>query len=311
VSGFCRHFIKAFKFSLQNSLDAFVRYNFMLNYLAWLLVAGMYSPLFYRLYFKTDHFWSEDYSHAFFILPIALWLVWRKRKNLFQAAREQRDEPYKSASGLFILIVGILMSIVGWRQGNYFVYQISMVPVIFGMIIFLYGGRMSKTLAFPIFYLLFIAPPPAPILDAITMPMRRGVSVTTELILNLLNYPITREGLLLTIGFNDIYMAPACSGFRSLVTMFALVLVYVYITKGGLGKKLILVSFIAPLAMTGNLIRILTLCLITFYFGDEAGQGFFHNFSGIVIFVITISGLMGVELVIDKFLSKKQHQEIT
>jgi exosortase len=278
----------------------------MLNYLAWLLVAGIYSPLFYRLYFKTDQYWSEDYSHAFFILPIALWLLWRKRKGLLQAAGEQRDEPYKRASGLFILIVGTLMCIVGWRQDIYFVYQASMVPVILGLTIFLYGTRMVRITAFPILYLLFIVPPPAPVLDAITLPMRHGASVATELILNLFNYPIKREGLLITMGYHDIYMAPACSGFRSLVTMFALVLVYVHLIKGGLAKKLILVAFITPLSILGNLVRILTLCLITFYFGDEAGQGFFHNFSGIVIFTITISGLMGIEALVSRLLPEEQ-----
>jgi exosortase/archaeosortase family protein len=65
-------------------------------------------------------------------------------------------------------------------------------------------------------------------------------------------------------------------------------------------KKIALTSFIIPLALIGNLIRVITLCLITFYFGEAAGQGFFHNFSGIVIFIITITGLMGIESVIDK-----------
>lgn len=278
----------------------------MVNYLAWILVAAMYSPVFYRLYFAGGRYWSDDYSHAFFILPISLWLIWRKRKYLLEIVSEQNNESYKNLSGLFVLVIGILMFISGWRQGIYFIYLLSLVPVSFGLAIFLYGTRASRVLAFPILYLLFIVPPPAPILDSITMPMRHGVSVVTEFVLNFLNYPVKREGLLLTMGYHEIFMAPACSGFRSLVTMFALVLVYVYIIKGGLAKKLILVSFIAPLAVFGNLIRILTLCLITFYFGDEAGQGFFHNFSGIVIFVITISGLMGVELLVNRLLPEKQ-----
>ena len=162
-------------------------------------------------------------------------------------------------------------------------------------------------ISFPILYLLLLIPPPFAILDSITLPMRHGISVATEAILRLLGYPISREGLLLTIGYNDIFMGQPCSGFRSLITMFSLVLVYVYISKGTMTKKLILTSFIVPMALFGNLVRVITLCLITFYFGEEAGQGFFHNFSGIVIFIITLLGLMGVENILDRKLKSTVH----
>ena len=159
---------------------------------------------------------------------------------------------------------------------------------------------MVKALSFPILYLLLLVPPPFGIIDSITLPMRHGISVLTEKILFLLNYPISRKGLLLTIGYNDIFMGAPCSGFRSLITMVSLVLVYVYIGKGNLSKKLVLTAFIIPMALLGNLLRVITLCLITYYFGEEAGQGFFHNFSGIVIFIITLLGLMGAESILDK-----------
>jgi exosortase len=165
---------------------------------------------------------------------------------------------------------------------------------------------MLKLLSFPILYLLLLVPPPFGILDSITLPMRHGISVLTENILYLLNYPISRKGLLLTIGYNDILMGAPCSGFRSLITMFSLVLVYVYISKGNISKKLILTFFIVPMALLGNLVRVITLCLITFYFGEETGQGFFHNFSGIVIFIITLLGLMGAESVLERMQANKR-----
>jgi len=135
--------------------------------------------------------------------------------------------------------------------------------------------------------------------------MPYNTSALTETILSFLNYPIARNGLLLTIGYNEIFMGAPCSGFRSLITMFSLVLVYVYISKGGLIKKVILTSLIIPFALLGNLIRVTTLCLITYYFGEEAGQGFFHNFSGIVIFIITILGIIAAESFMDKFHSER------
>ncbi|GBD95582.1 MAG TPA: exosortase [Nitrospirae bacterium] len=269
----------------------------MINYVIWILVAALYAPVFASLYsMRWD---SVDYTHAYFILPISLWLTWRKRreiKKIFQEAVPGK----KNLFSFCILFLGLLMFIFGWRQNYIFIQALSLIPFLFGLTGYLYGINMVKTLSFPILYLLLLVPPPFGILDSITLPMRHGISVATEAILKLLGYPISREGLLLTIGYNDIFMGQPCSGFRSLITMFSLVLVYVYISKGNMTKKLILTSFIVPMALVGNLVRVITLCLITFYFGEEVGQGFFHNFSGIVIFIITLLGLMGVEAILDR-----------
>jgi exosortase len=202
--------------------------------------------------------------------------------------------------GFSLLLIGIALFIFGWRQDYLFISTLSLIPLLFGLTLYLYGTQTAKKLSFPIFYLLLLVPPPFGILDSITLPMRQGISVLTEKILFVFNYPISRNGLLLTIGYNDIFMGAPCSGFRSLITMFSLILVYVYIIKGNLTKKLILTSFIIPMALFGNLVRVITLCLITYYFGEEAGQGFFHNFSGIVIFIITLLGLIGVETILDR-----------
>jgi exosortase len=267
------------------------------NYLIWILVAVLYYPLFFNLYNKR---WDTvDYSHAYFILPLSLWLTWRKRSELKNISQDTAAAKRNLVS-LSMLLTGILMFIFGWNQDYIFIQTLSLIPLLFGLTGFLYGAKMAKSLSFPILYLLLLVPPPFGILDSLTLPMRHGISVLTEKILFFLNYPISREGLLLKIGYNDIFMGAPCSGFRSLITMFSLVLVYVYISKGNLSKKLILTSLIIPMALFGNLVRVITLCLITFYFGEEAGQGFFHNFSGIVIFIITLTGLMGAESVLDR-----------
>jgi exosortase len=272
-------------------------YKSMGNYLIWILVAILYYPIFSNLY--NMRWEAIDYSHAYFILPLSLWLIWRKRGEIKKIYREAGPGKW-NLSSLFVLLVGILLLIFGWQQNYIFIQTLSLIPLLFGLTSFLYGTNIAKTLSFPILYLLLLVPPPFAILDSITLPMRHGISVLTEKILFFLNYPISREGLLLKIGYNDIFMGAPCSGFRSLITMFSLVLVYVYISKGNLAKKLIMTSLIIPMALFGNLVRVITLCLITFYFGEEAGQGFFHNFSGIVIFIITLLGLMGTESVLDR-----------
>ena len=268
----------------------------MINLMIWILVVVLYFPIFWKLYQAK---WEDiDYTHAYFILPLSLWLTWRNRSKIKELT--VLNKAGISFVGLLFLLLGLLMYMFGWLQEYLFISTLSLVPLLIGLISYLYGWSVMRALSFPLFYLLLLVPPPLGVLDSITLPMRYGISFLAEKILRFLDYPITREGLLLTIGYNDIFMGQPCSGFRSLVTMFSLVLVYVYISKCSLNKKIALTLFIIPFALIGNLIRVITLCLITFYFGEEVGQGFFHNFSGIVVFIITIFGIIGLESLLER-----------
>ena len=142
--------------------------------------------------------------------------------------------------GLFMLIFGASMFIFGWRQDYIFLTTLSFLPVIYGLTTCLYGLKIAKVLFFPVLYLILLVPLPIGIVDSITLPMRYGVSVVTETILKLLHYPITREGLLLSIGNNELFIGQPCSGFRSLVTMFSAGLIYVFISKIGFPQKVCL-----------------------------------------------------------------------
>ena len=168
------------------------------------------------------------------------------------------------------------------------------------MCLFLYNKDLPRILAFPILYLLLLVPIPVGVLDSVTLPMRHAASVVSAATLKAMGYDIVREGLLINMGGHEIFMGAPCSGFRSLITMISLGLIYIYFNKGTMSKNIILFISIIPLALIGNLIRVIALCLITFYFGEAAGQGFFHNFSGMVVFLIIILGLMGLEKALNR-----------
>lgn len=274
-------------------------------YIVWLLAAVLYLPVIYELY---RYQWKAmDYNHAYFIIPISLWLIWQKRSILKEELignSRQGGEFY----GFLLALFGALIFIFGWRYDYLFVSTLSLIPLISGLLIYLYGTGIAKILSFPILYLLLIIPPPLWILDSITLPMRYGISLVTEMILKSFHLPIAREGLLLSIGGHEIYMGQACSGFRSLITIFSLALVYVYIGRHSLKKKIVLVASIVPLALFGNLIRVIAMCTVTFYFGESIGRGFFHNFSGIVMFVVIILGLMGIDTLLNKFIPDKRNE---
>ncbi len=263
----------------------------IISTIPWVLTAGLYSKVFYELYHER---WAlVDYGHAYFILPVSLLIVWLKRDQLKTLARNTGDNVY--LPGLLLILLGLFLFVFGWRWDYLLIQTISLFPLVFGLASFFYGPTMFRPLLFPMAYLILLVPPPIGVLDSITLPMRHFASLCAEIILKTFHYPVSREGLLLQLGGHEIFMGAPCSGFRSLVTMFSLGLIYIYFYKGSFAKNLILLLAIAPLAIFGNMIRVITICLITFYFGDAAGQGFLHDFSGMFVFLIMILGLMGLE----------------
>lgn len=276
--------------------------NTYLHGAVWLLMSMMYAPVFFQLY--QSRWEAIDYTHAYFILPVSLWMAWRKRAQLAELARRLAPAP-DDMLGLGAAIVGFLMFFFGWRQSFLLIMSLSLIPVLWGTVRYLYGAPVAKAVLFPILYLLFLVPPPLGILDNITLPMRYAISDAAYHILRVFDYPIVKNGLMLTMKQDDIFMGAPCSGFRSLITMMALTVAYVSFIKGDRAKKLILVASGIPLALFGNLIRVMGMCLMTYYAGHEAAEGLFHDSSGMIIFLVMIGGLMGTEHLLDKHAAGK------
>ncbi|MBN2143850.1 MAG: exosortase [Candidatus Aureabacteria bacterium] len=267
----------------------------MLNYIIFILTALLYIPVFISLYqIRWD---AVDYAHAYFILPVSLGIAFMKRG---QIKENLTTEQGKNITGLLLFLSGIIAYIFSNRMDFLVMVTFSIIPLLSGLILFLYGTKMFRVLWFPILYLIFLVPPPAGILDLVTMPMRYGVSVATQYILVLFHYPVSREGLLLSIDKHDLFIGQPCSGFRSLITMISLGAAYIYSIRGTLFNKCILSLSIIPFALLGNLMRIIILALITYYFGEKAAMGFFHDFSGMFIFLIMIAALIMTEILLEK-----------
>ncbi|MBC8414331.1 MAG: exosortase [Nitrospira sp.] len=281
----------------MNFLNSILRVSRVkLDILVLALLILLYESLFLELYMSKWEF--DGYTQAYAILPITTWLIWRQREVFHISERQYTS--IETIGGGALLFAGVMLYLLGSRFEYLSISALSLIPVAFGTVITLYSIKTAAKLSFPILYMLLLVPPPTSILDSLTLSMRHGVSVATAWTLQLLNYPITRKGLMLNIGDIDIYMGEPCSGFRSLITLFSLMLAYIYIRKTTLYRKLILSLFIVPMALLGNLIRVITVCLLTYYFGEEIGQGFFHWFSGMLIFSIMLLGMISIEKLIEK-----------
>jgi exosortase B len=145
---------------------------------------------------------------------------------------------------------------------------------------------------FPLFFIVFMIPLPGIIVDALTNPLKRHVSEIAEFILYGVGYPIARSGVTLTIGPYQLLVADACSGLHSLYSLSALGLLYLYLMQHSSRlRNLIIGLAILPIAFGANIVRVIFLVLVTYHFGDEAGQGFLHGFAGMVLFVAALLSL--------------------
>lgn len=250
----------------------------------WLIVALglaiMYVPSFIDL-FRT--IWSTDeQAHGPIVLGLSVWLVSRK----WQALASMPASGARPALAWPVMIVAGLFYALGRSQGILIFEVGSLVWMIAGLLLLLRGPAAVRLMWFALFFMLFMIPLPGVVVDTLTAPMKMAVSYVAEQVLYAAGYPIARTGVMLQIGQYQLLVADACAGLHTLFTLEALGLLYLNVVRhASVLRNITLAILIVPISFTANVIRVMVLTLITYHFGDEAGQGFLHGFSGMVLFV--------------------------
>lgn len=254
-------------------------------------LAVMYVPSFVD-FFKG--IWSTDQQgHGPIVLAIALWFFYYKAAQLLKS--EFVVQPALRL-GWPLLIAGCLLFVVGRSQSLYVFEVGSLIVVLLGIVLIFYGAAVAKHFWFAFFFMLFMVPLPASIVDVVTQPMKLAVSYAAEHLLYYFGYPVARAGVVLYIGPYQLLVADACAGLNSLFTLEALGLLYMNVMRHESPlRNLILAALIVPISFTSNITRVVTLALITYYWGDAAGQGFVHEFSGMLLFITALLLIMGVD----------------
>jgi exosortase B len=160
----------------------------------------------------------------------------------------------------------------------------------------LFGPAVARRMWFAFFFMLFMVPLPGSLVDTVTAPMKLLVSIGSEWLLHLAGYPVSRSGVVLGIGQYQLLVADACAGLNSLFTLEALGLLYMNVMRhSSVVRNAVLATLIVPISFVANVIRVVVLALVTYYFGDAAGQGFVHGFSGIVLFLTALMLIIGLD----------------
>ncbi len=229
--------------------------------------------------------WTKDQNaHGPIVLAVVLWLIWQNR-SVFATSE---FKPNNLLGGITFGF-GLLLYIFGRSQDILIFEVVSQIPVLIGTAVLIYGTKVVRSLWFPLFFLIFLIPLPGFVIDSVTGSLKQQVSVLVEHILYWFGYPVARSGVVLTVGPYQLLIADACSGLNSMFALSAMGILYIYLTaRKNLAHNFLLLLSLLPIAFLTNVIRVITLVLVTYYFGDEAGQGFVHDFAGIMEFIIAL-----------------------
>lgn len=258
----------------------------------WALALAGLAVVFLPTYISLSKtLWQQDeYVHGPMVLLVALYLLWGKRDAILAEGRGNLP------LGLALLVPGLLLYVLGRSQTIYVLEIGAQVPILAGVIAAMVGTAALRACAFPVFFLIFMVPLPGVLVDGVTGPLKQYISILTDTILYTFGYPISRTGVILSIGQYQLLVADACSGLHSMFTLSALGILYLYLIerKGWLHNGII-AACILPIAFVANTIRVIVLVLVTYYFGDAAGQGFVHGFAGILLFIVALCLLFAVD----------------
>ena len=258
---------------------------------------GLYWPVWRKLI--GDWATDDNYSHGFFIIPIAAFFVWERRGAL------ARLPVRPSWFGLLVIVVSLAILTAGLLGAELFLSRISMLGVLVGTILFVLGWRHLYALILPIAFLLLMIPIPAIVFNQIAFPLQLLASQVGEVALRGLSIPVLREGNVMILANTTLEVAEACSGIRSLISLLTLGIVYGYFIDSRTSIRLLLAGVTIPIAILTNGLRVAGTGVAAHYYGAEAAEGFFHTFSGWVVFVAAFVCLFAVARLIQIFLPSR------
>lgn len=245
---------------------------------------------------------DENYSHGFLVPLFSGLLIWQRRGQLAELA------PDGSWVGLPVLLAGVGALIAGEVGAENFLARTSLIVILAGLVLFHLGTATFRLLAFPLLFLFFMVPLPASIFYAVASPLQSFAARNAASLLDLLGVPVLLDGNVLHLSQISLGVAEACSGIRSLISLLAVAVAWAALTVPGIWGKCILVAATIPITVGANAGRVVVTGLIGQWFGTEYARGFFHSFSGWVIFLLAFACLLAVHGVIHLVQARRDMQ---
>ena len=261
-------------------------------------LVAMYVPTYMVL---ANTVWaSDEQGHGPIILVVSIWLMWRKKDEYLALP----DQPARVAGSL-LLAFGLALYMLGRTQQLDTFEVLSQILVLSAIFLLMKGPNALRLMAFPLFFMIFMVPLPSILVQIVTVPLKMAVSWCAEAILYAFGYPVARTGVVISVGQYQLLVADACAGLNSMFTLEALGLLYLNLMNyKSMARNVALAILIIPISFAANIIRVMILVLVTYHFGDAAGQGFVHGFAGMVLFMVALVLILATDSVLGLFMGR-------
>jgi len=249
-----------------------------------LAAAGLFLLAFFPVWRHLCGVWytSDEYSHGFLILPVSLFLAWRQRTVL------ARLEPRPSVLGLPLVLSSLLVYLFSLAAGVKTIAALSMILFLGAAVLYLFGWPMLRSLAFPLLFLLFMVPVPAPIYSSLTIPLQLFVSKASVSLSVLAGVPLVQEGNLMHLPNRTFQVVEACSGLRSMMTLLALSALVWYLTLRSKVLGLVLIASALPVALLANILRVILVVIPLWHLNFDSSGGLPHTILGLAISALSL-----------------------
>jgi len=231
---------------------------------------------------------SDYYGHGFLIPLVAAYLIYRRREYLASAPAAP------DGLGLGLVVGGVFVSLVGTQLDVNFVSAFAMIPVLLGLVGWLWGRNVLLACVFPVCYLSFMVPIDPLLIDAFSGPLQLTAAKMAAAFAQIIGIPVWREGINISVPEYSFEVAIACSGLKSLITMTALATLYAYLLEGQAWQRAVVIASSVPVALVANSVRVTLILLLARSMGERAAEGFFHGFSGTVVFMVGLGAIYGI-----------------
>jgi exosortase B len=245
---------------------------------------------------------TDEMAHGPIVLAVVLWAFWQVRHEI--AATAVKPSP---AVGWPLFAAGLLLYALARVFSISSLEFTSQMMVVAGGLLLLRGPDALRAAWFPLLYMVFLVPMPASLVDAVTGPLKQWISIIVVDLLYALGYPIARAGVTISIGPYQLLVADACSGLNSMIGLAAIGVLFMHITRRSSRlHNAIMLASILPIAFFANIVRVTSLVLVTYEFGDDAGQGFLHGAAGMLLFLVALVMLIALDLVVAAILRNRR-----
>ncbi|HEX5355469.1 MAG TPA: exosortase B [Aquabacterium sp.] len=269
----------------------------------WVIAAGWLTLLIPTLWDYLFGQWSAySQGHELLLLTVVIWLMWRAWPTIAALPDVKPTWWATLAMGL-----GLLAYAFGRTQEFIRIEMIALWWVSLSIVLMCKGLPGLRLTWFAWVFALFMMPIPFSVVLTLTAPLKEAVSALATLILGSVGYPVGRTGVIITVGQYQLLVAEACAGLHSMFILEAMGLLYSYLVNHqSWGRNALLALLAVPVSFTANVVRVMILVVVTYHFGDEVGQGFVHNFAGIVLFAVALALMGGVDALLGMLLPDRR-----